>query len=165
MGSFVIHLIKIHRVQPWPDRPGQKPLRTISSALCNLSLWALWLWSHSDPSNLRLQHVISRFLRWIAFFSILNPLCIGNWDMSSLHSFLLLLLLSPLASPRDPFREVTAFLGDGIIFILFMVQRKSVVRREEWTETSKARQRFWWSFRTAVSKAEKPALLLYLFPS
>eukprot|EP00434_Breviolum_minutum_P033669 symbB.v1.2.029793.t1/scaffold3289.1/size59672/2 len=42
---------------------------------------------------------------------------------------------------------VTAFLGDGIIFILFLVQRKSVVYRTEWTEARKARQRFWWSFR------------------
>ena len=69
--------------------------------------------------------VISCFFRRIAFFSILNP------ALSSLHSFLLLLLLSPLVSPRSLFREVTAFLGDGIIFILFLVQRKSVVRREE----------------------------------
>jgi len=45
---------------------------------------------------------------------------------------------------------VTAFLGDGIIFILFMVQRKSVVRRTEWTEARKARQRCCWSFRTCV---------------
>ena len=44
---------------------------------------------------------------------------------------------------------MTAFLGDGIIFILFLVQRKSVVYRTEWTEARKARQRFWWSFRTA----------------
>ena len=46
------------------------------------------------------------------------------------------------------FCEVTAFLGDGIIFILFLVQRKSVVRRTEWTEAMKVRQRFWWTFRT-----------------
>eukprot|EP00434_Breviolum_minutum_P001501 symbB.v1.2.001324.t1/scaffold57.1/size370615/33 len=45
---------------------------------------------------------------------------------------------------------VTAFLGDGIIFILFLVQRKSVVRRTEWTEAMKVRQRFWWSFRTGT---------------
>jgi len=45
---------------------------------------------------------------------------------------------------------VTAFLGDGIIFILFMVQRKSVVRRTEWTEARKARQRCCWSFRTCA---------------
>jgi len=42
---------------------------------------------------------------------------------------------------------VTAFLGDGIIFILFLVQRKSVVYRTEWTEARKERQRFWWRFR------------------
>jgi len=45
---------------------------------------------------------------------------------------------------------VTAFLSDGIIFILFMVQRKSVVRRKEWTERAKARQRMWWRFRTGA---------------
>lgn len=43
---------------------------------------------------------------------------------------------------------VTAFLSDGIIFILFMWQSKRVVRRTEWTETSKSWKRFWWSFRT-----------------
>eukprot|EP00434_Breviolum_minutum_P042218 symbB.v1.2.037565.t1/scaffold5583.1/size27617/2 len=31
-----------------------------------------------------------------------------------------------------------------------MVQRKSVVRRKEWTERAKARQRMWWRFRTGA---------------
>lgn len=44
--------------------------------------------------------------------------------------------------------EVTAFLGDGIIFLLYLVQRKTVLHKPEWTEALIARQRFWWSFRT-----------------
>eukprot|EP00434_Breviolum_minutum_P036960 symbB.v1.2.032758.t2/scaffold3973.1/size47119/1 len=43
---------------------------------------------------------------------------------------------------------VTAFLGDGIIFLLYLVQRKKVLHKPEWTEALIARQRFWWSFRT-----------------
>ena len=64
------------------------------------------------------------------------------------HSLLQLLHEFVSVFPQA-FCEVTAFLGDGIIFILFLVQRKSVVYRTEWTEARKARQRFWWSFRTA----------------
>ena len=74
------------------------------------------------------------------------------------------ILILPFCSPCHEFCsllaaslcEVTAFLGDGIIFILFMVQRKSVVRRTEWTEARKARQRCCWSFRTTVRWKGRP---------
>eukprot|EP00435_Cladocopium_sp_Y103_P033486 s2534_g8.t1 len=42
----------------------------------------------------------------------------------------------------------TAFFGDGIIFLLFFVQRKKVISKTEWTEKQKDRQRMWWRIRT-----------------
>ena len=124
--------------------------RMISSAWCNLSLWALCLWSQSCKlQNAARSYGICRRIRQIASncnssvslasypFCGRDTACCSPYCTSSLVSF------------RSLFCEVTAFLGDGIIFILFLVQRKSVVYRTEWTEARKARQRCWWSFRRA----------------
>lgn len=43
---------------------------------------------------------------------------------------------------------VTALLGDGIIFVFFLLQRKAVVYRKRWTEAAKRRKRIWWRIRT-----------------
>ncbi|CAK9005235.1 unnamed protein product [Durusdinium trenchii] len=61
--------------------------------------------------------------------------------------------------PTDPFDQLvqtatvglgTAVLGDGIILVFFLVQRRSVVERRRWTAGMKRRQRCCWRFRTMV---------------
>ena len=133
------------------------PPRMISSALCNLSLWALCLWWQSYTSKPKiLQHGFAfgrnkNDCRRIASVGVKPLLCRRLW-----HVILILLFCRFCSLLAAALCEVTAFLGDGIIFILFMVQRKSVVRRTEWTEARKARQRCCWSFRTTVRWKGRP---------
>ena len=104
-----------------------------SCAICHCGFCGL-------GSESKMQHKFPMESRWIVL----------QWAQNVSHSLFLMGHRNMCSSNVSlcTFCEVTAFLGDGIIFILFLVQRKSVVRRTEWTEAMKVRQRFWWSFRT-----------------
>lgn len=48
--------------------------------------------------------------------------------------------------------QVTALLGDCIIFGFFLLKRKSVEQKEEWTREMKGWKRMWWRIRTSFRK-------------
>ena len=116
--------------------------RILSSASCNQLRLALPLRAGSGEVCVTLLfQCVQLIFGYNLVYKCLNPTCSAcrvdstPWNMS--------LFNVPSCA------QVTAFLSDGIIFLLFLVQRKSVLTREEWTEESRSRQRNWWFCRTA----------------
>lgn len=67
--------------------------------------------------------------------------------------------LSPTLPAFRRLAEVTATLGDGIILLFFLLQKKNVVEHSEWTPDMKRRQRLRWSVRTDSPKITRLGLL------
>ena len=116
-------------------------LRNPSRASCSQLLLALFLGPRSSEVCISVVSGCSIDL-WLIYlhkcFRCKPPVCV--------HS--VYRCLDPTFC-NVPSAKVTAFLTDGIIFLLFLVQRKSVLARKDWTEKSKGRQRKWWFCRTA----------------